>query len=269
MSKTLEKSRSFVYCSWAGSVEPLIQLFRIKNSFHGTSSNYWYRCFFDKSFKNRALHLDLLKIQVPGYDSRLVSARNENVYIYFLNRIHLIIFLYGNTLKGLELHPKKTRLIRFGRFAINDCHKDGNRKSETFDFLGFTHYCTKSYKTGWFVVARKTIKKPIRARPSEIKTELRRRINRPIAETGEWLHRVLTGHLNYYAVPGNGKSISSFFYCVSWYWLRQLRRRSQRHRMTWERFSKFRDRFFPLIRIIHPQPLHRFDAKTQGRSPVR
>ncbi len=170
---------------------------------------------------------------------------------------------------GLELHPKKTRLLRFGRFAIADCHKDGRRKPETFDFLGFTHYCTKSYKNGWFVVARKTIKKRMRAQLGVIKTELRRRINRPIAETGAWLHRALTGHLNYYAVPGNGKSISSFFYRVSWYWLRQLRRRSQRHRMTWEKFRRILSKYFPPIRIIHPQPLHRFDAKTQGRSPVR
>ena len=156
-----------------------------------------------------------------------------------------------------------------GRFAIMDCYKDGHRKPETFNFLGFAHYCTKACNNGWFVIARKTIKKKMRAQLKSIKTELRRRINRPIIETGAWLHRVLTGHLNYSAVPGNGKSISSFFYRVSWCWLRQLHRRSQRHRMTWERFGKIRARFFPPVKIIYPHPLHRFDAKTQGRSPVR
>jgi transposase-like protein len=100
---------------------------------------------------------------------------------------------------GLELHPKKTRLLRFGRFAMADCHKDGRRKPETFDFLGFTHYCTKAYRNGWFVAARETIKKKMRAQLQFIKIELRRRINRPIAETGAWLHRALSGHLNYYS----------------------------------------------------------------------
>lgn len=169
----------------------------------------------------------------------------------------------------LALHPEKTRLIRFGRYAIDQCRERGVRKPATFDFLGFTHYCTRSYKNGWFVVVRKTIRKRMRAQLREIKAELRRRINKPIAETGKWLNRVLTGHLNYYSVPGNLKSVSSFFYGVSWHWLRILRRRSQRHRMTWERFGRILKAFFPVIKVIHPQPLHRFDARTRGRSPVR
>lgn len=170
---------------------------------------------------------------------------------------------------GLSLHPEKTRLLRFGRFAAADCWKDKLRKPETFDFLGFTHFCAKAKKNKWFVVGRKTIKKKMRSKLSEIKDELRRRICRPIAETGRWLNQVLTGHLNYYAVPGNGKSITTFFYCVSWHWLRSLRRRSQRHKMTWKRFGRIRDIFFPKIRIVHPYSIHRFDANTQGRSPVR
>lgn len=170
---------------------------------------------------------------------------------------------------GLSLHPEKTRLLLFGRFAAQRCRERGQGKPETFDFLGFTHYCTKSIKTGWYVVGRKTIKRRMRKQLQQIKTELRKRICRPIDETGRWINRILTGHLNYYAVPGNGKALSSFFYRVSWYWLRSLRRRSQRHNMTWKRFGRIRDTYFPKIRIVHPQPWHRFNAKTQGRSPVR
>lgn len=170
---------------------------------------------------------------------------------------------------GLSIHPEKTRLISFGRFALERCRKRGLRKPETFDFLGFTHYCGKSWRSNAFVLVRKTIKKRLRAQLREIKTELRRRLHRPIRETGMWLRRVLMGHLNYYGVPGNSKTLSSFFYQVGWLWLRALRRRSQRTRMTWERFNRLIDPYFPKVRIVHPHPGERFDAKTRGRSPVR
>ena len=170
---------------------------------------------------------------------------------------------------GLALHPDKTRLIRFGRFAHEHCRRTGARKPDTFDFLGFTHYCSKAYRNGWFVVGRKSAKKKLKAKLQAIKEALRKRLNRPIGETGQWLQRVLQGHLNYYAVPGNGRSLNFFFKRVTWYWLRALRRRSQRSRMPWSRFKRILDRFFPPIRILHPQPIHRFDARTQGRSPVR
>lgn len=170
---------------------------------------------------------------------------------------------------GLCLHPKKTRLIRFGRYARDRCNKMGQKRPDSFDFLGFTHYCGKSWKTGWFVLGRKTINKRMRAQLQEVKVELRRRLHRPTGETGRWLNRVLMGHLNYYGVPGNGKSLNAFFKQVCWYWIRSLRRRSQRNKMTWDRFSQLRDRFIPKVRIIHPHPWTRFSANTQGRSPVR
>lgn len=170
---------------------------------------------------------------------------------------------------GLELHPDKTRLLRFGRYAHEARAREGKGKPETFDFLGFTHYCTRARRNGWFVVGRRTIAKRLRAQLAEIKEQLRRRLHRPLHETGQWLSRVLRGHMAYYAVPGNGPSISSFVYRVGWLWIRALRRRSQRSRMSWERFARLRARYFPPVRILHPQPMHRFDAITQGRSPVR
>ena len=170
---------------------------------------------------------------------------------------------------GLKLHPEKTRLIRFGRFAMSHCRRRNGGKPETFDFLGFTHYCTTARKTGWFAIGRKTIKKRMVASLQATKSAIRRRMHRPVYETGAWLKRVLRGHLNYFAVPGNQASLSCYFRKVAWYWLRSLRRRSQRHRMDWHRFERLRDRFFPKIVVRHPYPWVRFDATTRGRSPVR
>ena len=162
----------------------------------------------------------------------------------------------------LALHPGKTQLIRFGRYAVGQCRARGEGNPVTFDFLGFTHYCTTSRKGEWFVIGRKTVKKRMRAQLRAIKDELRKRLHAPVAEVGAWLNRVLRGHLNYYAVPGNGQSLSAFVYQVGRLWIRALRRRSQRSRMTWERFGRLRDNFFPPVRILHPWPFKRFDAKT-------
>ncbi len=88
---------------------------------------------------------------------------------------------------GLAVHPDKTRLICFGRHAAADRKRLGQGKPETFDFLGFTYFCTRSWITGAFVIGRKTIKKRMRAQLRAIKMELRRRWHDPIAVTGAWL----------------------------------------------------------------------------------
>ena len=102
-----------------------------------------------------------------------------------------------------------------------------------------------------------------------IKMEFRRRWHDPIAKTGAWLNKVLTGHLNYFAVPLNARSVTWFFARVRELWRRTLHRRSQRAYMNWEKMRRLVDLFFPLIRILHPIPCHRIDARTQGRSPMR
>ena len=169
----------------------------------------------------------------------------------------------------LALHPDKTRLIRFGRHAAKQREKLGEGKPETFDFLGFTHFCTRSRKWGSFVIGRKTIKKRMRAKLLAIKIELRKKMHDPIAKTGGWMKQMLQGHLNYFAVSGNDQSLWWFFDKVKRLWLASLRRRSQTARLNWAKFIRLVDRFFPPIRRLHPLPCHRFDAKTQGRSPVR
>lgn len=169
---------------------------------------------------------------------------------------------------SLELNAEKTRLIEFGRFAARDRKARGLGKPETFTFLGFTHVCAKTRK-GRFKLKRITDSKRRRRKLSAVKTELRRRRHLPIPEQGRWLASVLRGHCNYYAVPDNSKALNAFRRQIIRYWLKSLRRRSQRHRLTWERMWRLADRWLPTVRILHPWPEARFDARIQGRSPVR
>ena len=162
---------------------------------------------------------------------------------------------------GLELHPDKTRLIEFGRHAAEHRKQQGEGKPEVFDFLGFTHICGKTRKTGRFIVKRKTIQKRLSAKLSELKRELQRRWHVPVVEVGAWLRSVVQGYFNYHAVPGNMDSLNSFRAQVIWRWYRALRRRSQRDRMTWERFWPLVDQWIPSAKILHPHPNLRFDAR--------
>jgi group II intron reverse transcriptase/maturase len=169
---------------------------------------------------------------------------------------------------GLELHPDKTRLVEFGRYAAERRRARGVGKPETFDFLGFTHVCGRS-QSGGFWLRRHTIKKRMRAKLKAVKDQLKRRRHLPIPEQGRWLASVVRGHLQYYAVPGNSRAISAFRRHVGRLWLRALRRRSQRHRLRWQRMERLSARWLPPARILHPYPETRFDVRIRGRSPVR
>lgn len=161
---------------------------------------------------------------------------------------------------GLELHPDKTRLIEFGRHAVRNRKQRGERKPEAFDFLGFTHLCGKTSKQGYFMVLRKTSGKRMRAKLRQIKQQLLARKHDPVQQTGEWLRSVVQGYFNYHAVPGNGRSMGKFREQVTRYWRLALRRRSQKSRMTWDRFRPLAQRWIPVQRILHPFPRERFDA---------
>jgi hypothetical protein len=169
---------------------------------------------------------------------------------------------------GLELHPDKTRLIEFGRYAAERRKARGDRKPETFEFLGFTHICAKD-RHGRFKLKRVTSKKKMRSKLKAVKTEMRRRMHLPIPEQGRWLARVLQGHYNYYAVPDNSEAMRAFRRRVIHHWRAALKRRSQKGWTTWERIDRLAARWLPQPRILHPWPEKRFDAKTRGRSPVR
>ena len=162
---------------------------------------------------------------------------------------------------GLELHPDKTRLIEFGRYAGANRKERGEGKPETFNFLGFTHICGQTWKSGKFHVLRKTIHQRLSAKLRALKEELRRRKHLSVAELGKWLRSVVQGYFNYHAVPGNLASLRSFRLQVIRRWLRALRRRSQKDRMTWPRLVAIAERWLPQPSNLHPYPNLRFDAK--------
>ena len=169
---------------------------------------------------------------------------------------------------GLDLHPGKTRLIEFGRFAASNRARRGEGKPETFAFLGFTHVCATT-RAGRFQLKRITIAKRVRASLHEVRDQLRKRMHQPIPVQGRWLASVMRGHMNYYAVPGNVQAVAAFRAEVTRHWLKTLRRRSQRSTITWARMSRLEARWLPPARVMHPWPDQRFGARTQGRSPVR
>jgi RNA-directed DNA polymerase len=169
---------------------------------------------------------------------------------------------------GLEVHPDKTRLLRFGRTADRQWRYGRGDKPGTFNFLGFTHSCGKTRKGG-FTVLRQTMRMRVQAKLRAIKDELRRRMHDPVPEQGAFLSSVVRGHVRYYGVPMNGWAINAFRQAVGRLWYRTLRRRSQTHRLRWERMQRLIRLCLPPARVCHPYPLQRFGVRTRGRSPVR
>jgi RNA-directed DNA polymerase len=161
---------------------------------------------------------------------------------------------------ALSLHPDKTRLIEFGRFAAVNRGKKGLGKPETFNFLGFTHICGKS-RRGGFLLKRKSRSDRMRAKLTEMKAELRQRMHQPIPEQGKWLKQALIGVFNYHAVPTNIRAITAFRTQAARQWHRTLMRRSQRSKIPWERMTTLINDFLPRPQILHPWPRERFAVK--------
>lgn len=162
---------------------------------------------------------------------------------------------------GLALNPEKTRLIEFGRYAAERRRARHLGKPGTFDFLGFTHCCTRS-RRGAFDILRLTVKKRVRGTLKAIRETLLRRRHEPVAVVGRWLGQVLRGYYNYFAVPGNIYRLNGFRAEVERAWLFALRRRSQRPRMPWSRFAPLVERFLPPLRLVHKHPLERLRVMT-------
>jgi RNA-directed DNA polymerase len=171
---------------------------------------------------------------------------------------------------GLELHPDKTRVLRFGRFARQDAVHDGRPRPETFDFLGFTHLAGVS-RQGVFLLHRRTSRKKRNAKLKSLRDQMRERRHEPVRAQHAWLSSVLHGHYRYYGVPTNSKALHQFRERVRASWHRQLQRRSQR--ASWNDMQrKAFDRHFPLppSRVLRPWPtLPHATPLTRGGSPVR
>jgi group II intron reverse transcriptase/maturase len=169
---------------------------------------------------------------------------------------------------GLMLHPDKTRLLEFGRYAAQNRRERGQGKPESFQFLGFVHSCGRT-RTGEFMVHRHTAGERLRAKLKEVKAELRQRRHDPVPEVGKWLGSVVRGHGQYYGIPGNYRAIARFRDEVSRHWHHALSRRSQKGSVRWDRMHRLIQRFIPPARIVHPSSSVIFAVMTQGKSPVR
>jgi len=169
---------------------------------------------------------------------------------------------------GLQLHAEKTRIVEFGRYAESNRRNRGAGTPETFNFLGFTHSCSKTRK-GYFTVLRQTMRQKWQAKLRTLKKELRHRRHTPIREQGAYLRSVLLGHFRYYGVPLNGPALCAFRQAVGYLWRTALRRRSQGNHMPWRRIRRYIARWFPPAKVCHPYPLVRLRVITQGGSRMR
>ena len=158
---------------------------------------------------------------------------------------------------ALSLHPEKTRLIEFGRFAAERRQRRGLGRPETFNFLGFTFICGKT-RAGKFQIKRRTRRDRMRAKLKIIKEEMWRRMHQPIPEQGKWLGRVVNGYFNYHAVPTNAHALHVFRHHVTDLWRRTLMQRSQKDGITWARMTQLVDDWLPKPIILHPWPSDRF-----------
>jgi len=162
---------------------------------------------------------------------------------------------------NLELHPEKTRLLEFGRFAAQNRKQRGQGKPETFNFLGFTHICGTN-RRGRFTVQRQTIGKRMQAKLKAIGNELRRRMHDPLEEVGQWLRAVVGGHFRYYGVPTNSTALHNFHHRVGCLWRKALGRRSQQGYVTWKRMRRLIARWLPPPQLCHPFPSRRRPVMT-------
>ena len=227
-----------------GSISPLL-------------ANIYLHYVFDlwvQQWRNKYAHGDVIVVRFA--DDFVVGFQYRDEAQRFLAKLRKRLAKFG-----LKLHPDKTRLIEFGRFAAKSRSTRGQGKPETFGFLGFTHICGKT-RGGKFTVLRKTRRKKLQAKLKEVKANLRQHLHDSIPKQGAYLRSVVAGHVRYFGVPMNWPAIGIFHTKVCQMWLRTLRRRSHKHKMTWERMKRLIAKWIPPPRICHPYPLQRFSVIT-------
>lgn len=148
---------------------------------------------------------------------------------------------------GLELAKDKTKILEFGRFARENRKKRGMGKPETFDFLGFTFYCSENGKKAFFRCKVKTSKKKFRSKVKRIKEWIKYNRIMPVRELIKKLNQKLRGHYQYYGVTDNTRSVKCYQKAVVWTLYKWLNRRSQRRSYTTETFFNGLLKTFPLL----------------------
>jgi group II intron reverse transcriptase/maturase len=161
---------------------------------------------------------------------------------------------------ALSLHPEKTRLIEFGRYAAQNRKRRGLGKPETFNFLGFIFICGKS-RRGGFLIKRKTRRDRMRAKLKAVSQEMRRRMHHSLPSVGKWLGHVVKGYFNYHAVPTNIRALRTFRDEIVRRWRRTLCRRSDKGDIPWNGMKKLADDWLPQPHILHPWPNRRFAVR--------
>jgi RNA-directed DNA polymerase len=169
---------------------------------------------------------------------------------------------------GVALHPDKTRLLEFGRYAASDRQQRGDARPATFNFLGFTHICGKT-RQGKFTVLRHTMRQRWQTKVKAVATARRQRLHRPLPDVGAYVRAVVRGHVQYYGVPMNTSALQAFRQAIVRLWRWALGRRRQTAHVTWTRMRRLVARWLPPVRVCHPYPLVRFGVMTQGKSRMR
>ena len=186
-----------------------------------------------------------------GFCGLVVYADDFVVCFQYKDEAQAFYKMLGDRMEhfGLTLEKEKSRLIEFGRFADENSRRRNGKKPETFTFLGFTHYCSKS-RNGWFRVKRKTSKKKFNKKIKEMAKEIRERIvilGLPIKDVVIWLNQVLTGYFHYYGITDNSNMLSNFRFRVMQLLYKNLNRRSQKRSLTWNGFNDLL-KDFPLVK---------------------
>ena len=210
------------------------------------------------------LWVDLWRTRIAKGEVIIVRYADDFIvgFQYYKDAVRFRRELKSRLLKfNLNLHPQKTSLLEFGRFASKDREGRGKGRPETFDFLGFTHICGTT-KAGRFKLKRKTMSQKMKRKIAELKQELRKRLNNRISEVGKWLRSVLLGHYRYYGVPGNLGSMYGFREQVLHWWYKTLKRRGQHRRIRWEKMIRIARCWLPYPSLYHPYPSERLIVRT-------
>jgi retron-type reverse transcriptase len=149
---------------------------------------------------------------------------------------------------GLSLHPEKTVLIRFRKPTTRKGSGDGNG---TFDFLGLTHYWTRS-RRGYWVILRRTARKRLHRTKKVLWRWCRANRHLPLKDQHRMLCQKLRGHFQYYGIQGNYRLLSEVRQHAEEAWRYWLSRRSHKSAISWEKFQKLKAVFgLPIPQIVH------------------
>jgi len=217
-----------------GSISPMLA-----NIYLHYALDLWFEKIYRKQCRGRARIIRYV-------DDFVVCFENEADAVKFRTELESRLGRFG-----LELEPTKTKVLAFGRRAEQQARAQGG-KPETFDFLGFTHYCSRSRNGKRFRMKRATSRKKFRAKVAEFKSWIKGARTQRISVIWPTAGRKLQGHYNYYGVTDNFIGIRRYYEAVKRLMVKWLRRRSQRHRLNWEKFNLMLHRYpLPLPRIRH------------------